>query len=152
MDRNLDARDHRKSETETNMFGLHRRNARQGYTSMTTTRSSVETTSSIFDTDVSFSLSSPSTSKLIPHKHFLDSDEKVEAKVTANKPHSRSTLQLLLGNKPSSFVTRKLNIKLLANPLYDKNNSYEETSKISLPKAKTGNHLCPSYFQRCNIN
>lgn len=116
------------------------------YISTATTRSSLETESPIFDTDVSFTLSStdrenfdkhsPSTSNLIPCKQFIDLNsqdfpEKVEAQETFNKSHLQSKFQPF--NKASNFVTGKSHPKLLPNPLYEKNNSYGDLSK-----AKTG--------------
>ncbi|PON76582.1 Tyrosine-protein kinase [Parasponia andersonii] len=145
--KNLNKGTHLIDQTETEMFGLVPRKA-SDYISSTTTQSSLETESPVFDTDVSFSLSSsdrdhfhkhiPSTSNLIPHKQFLDSNsqyvaEKLEAQETFSKSHLHSKFQP--SNKPSSFVTGKSHPKLLANPLYEKNKSYGDLSK-----AKTDTH------------
>ncbi|XP_062084256.1 inactive protein kinase SELMODRAFT_444075-like isoform X2 [Humulus lupulus] len=128
-------------ETETKMLGLLPRKAPE-YTSTTTTGSSLTTLSEIFDTDVSLSISStdrghfnkhsPSTRKLIPCKQYLDLNsqyfpEKVEAQETVSKPHFHSNFQPF--EKASSLITGKSHPKSLANPLYEKNKSYDVLSK-----------------------
>ena len=131
-------------QTETKMFGLFPRKA-PDYVSTTTTRSSLITESSIFDPEVSFSLSSKdrddlnkhgTSTSLIPLNQFLDLNsqcypEKVEAQETVSNSHFHGKFQPY--NKASSFVTGNSHLKLMANPLYLKNNSYGDLSK-----AKTG--------------
>ncbi|KAF4392287.1 hypothetical protein F8388_012743 [Cannabis sativa] len=133
-------RGHHQTKVETKMLGLLPRKAPE-YTSTATTRSSLTTSSSIFETDVSHSISStcrdhfnkhsPSTTKN-QCKQYLDLNsqyfsEKVEPQETSSKPHFHSTFQPF--NKASSFFTGKSHHKLLANPLYEKNRSYDVLSK-----------------------
>ncbi|KAM6577243.1 hypothetical protein CsatB_029080 [Cannabis sativa] len=133
-------RGNHQTKVETKMLGLLPRKAPE-YTSTATTRSSPTTSSSIFETDVSHSISStcrdhfnkhsPSTTKN-QCKQYLDLNsqyfsEKVEPQETSSKPHFHSTFQPF--NKASSFFTGKSHHKLLANPLYEKNRSYDVLSK-----------------------
>ncbi|EXC21746.1 Inactive protein kinase [Morus notabilis] len=128
---------HQIDESENDMSGLVPRKFHD-YISNVTTQSSLDAESPIFDTDMSCSLSSPSTSNLIPYKNFLDLNsqyfhEKVEAQVTFKKSHLHSKFQPF--NKASNFVTGKSHPKLLANnPLYEKNNSFDGISEIDISK------------------
>ncbi|EXB81014.1 hypothetical protein L484_003058 [Morus notabilis] len=128
---------HQIDQTKSDMSGLVPKKFHD-YISNVTTRSSLDAESLIFDTDVSCSLSSPSTSNLIPYKNFLDLNspcfhEKVEAQVSFKKSHLHSKFQPF--NKPSNFVTAKSHPKLLANnPWYEKNNSFDGISEIDISK------------------
>lgn len=122
---------HQRDQTLTEMPGVLPSSATD--CSSSTTQSSLGTASPIFDTDVSFSLSSTDKDEL--HKtrnHFLDLKaqnfhKKVRAQVTSSQSCLHSKVQQ--GNKTSSFDTGKLPHKLLANPLYEKTNGYGGLSK-----------------------